>query len=244
MGVRAIEIGIGSASFLDISAASEIDRLQRGLRSSGVRVHSVHAASGSAVDFSSFDDEVHEQGVAALIEAIELAHVLEARFTIVHPSHEVVTTERRRRLDRAAGVIRELVVIAEESDVTLAVKNMPPGFLCDKSEEMIKLIGAAKSSWVGVCFDTGHANLGPSFHDEAGRLLPLTVTCHIHDNDGSGNQRLFPGQGSIDWTRFAELYHTHCPEASLTVKGKLPDGWNWARVSDHLGGLMLKHQAR
>ena len=31
------------------------------------------------------------------------------------------------------------------------------------------------------------------------KLLPWIVTCHLHDNNGLGDQHQLPGRGTIDW---------------------------------------------
>jgi sugar phosphate isomerase/epimerase len=235
---RVVEVGIGSSSFLEQTDARELDRLLRMIKSSGLKVNSIHAPFGPDVDISSFNDDIHEKGVASLIEAIELTQLLGARFTVVHAGNGAVTSDRSKRLDRAAGVIRELAVIAEESDVILAVENLPPGYLCNDAEELLKLVDATRSNVVGVCFDTGHANLSTDFREKAARLLPRTVTIHIHDNDGTADQHKFPGQGSVDWFSFAELFHVSCPRAPMLVESGIPDGWDWYNVCDKLERML------
>ena len=233
-----IEVGIGGTSFFDGTDAEEVEELVCCLKQAGLRVNSVHAPFGPDVDFSSFDDRVHERGVAAMIEAIEFTRALGARFTVIHPGDGVVTVNRAKRLDRSAGVIRELGVLAEASEVVLAVENLTPGYLCDEAEELLRLVRGARSDWVAVCFDTGHANAVGKFEETARLLLPDTVTLHIHDNDGSGDQHLFPGHGSIDWALFARLFHELCPNASIMVECAPPEGWDWPKVLVELGRML------
>lgn len=237
--VSSIEAGLGSCDFLDGIGPAALDRLILSLKISRVRVNSVHAPFGGEVDFSSFDDEIHERGVAVLIEAIEFAQALGARYVIVHPGDNVALGDRSRRLDRSIGVIRELAVIAKESEVVLAVENLPPGYLCCQSEDLVRIVEAADSDCVGVCFDTGHANLSPSFKDQAKRLLPYTVTTHLHDNDGLTDQHKFPGFGTIDWPAFAELRARHCPNAALMLETMPPETWSWPYALDKLAQLVV-----
>lgn len=236
--VSSIEAGLGSCDILDKIGPAELDQLIRKLKASGIRVNSVHAPFGGEIDFSSFDDRVHERGVAVLIEAIEFAQVLEAGYVIVHPGDNADSGDRSRRLDRSIGVIRELAVIAQESGIILAVENLPPGFLCSRSDDIIRIVEAAGSDNVGVCFDTGHANLSPSFKEQAQRLLPYTVTTHIHDNDGLTDLHKFPGFGTIDWRTFAELKARYCPNAVLMLETMPPDNWSWPYAIDKLNQLL------
>ncbi|MEN6521768.1 MAG: sugar phosphate isomerase/epimerase family protein [Armatimonadota bacterium] len=238
-GVSSIEVGLGNSCFLDQVGPIEMDQLLYKLQNARLHVNSVHAPFGSDIDFSSFDDSIHERGVASLIEAIEFTHVLGASYTIVHPGNGPVLNDRIRRLDRSTGVIRELAVIAKESGVTLAVENMPPGYLCCSEEELARLVEAAYSDAVGVCFDTGHANLSPSFEDQARHLLPYAVTMHLHDNDGLVDQHKFPGLGTIDWPSFAELRNKLNTHATMTIETMPPEGWSWVQAFERLNQILM-----
>jgi len=54
---------------------------------------------------------------------------------------------------------------------------------------------------VGVCFDTGHANLysPPQRPCAAGKHL---VWIHAYDNRGQRDEHLMPGLGTVDWSQF------------------------------------------
>ena len=45
----------------------------------------------------------------------------------------------------------------------------------------------------------------PWEHDVLDRMLPHIVNCHLHDNDGTDDQHLLPGDGTLDWTAVAAL---------------------------------------
>jgi sugar phosphate isomerase/epimerase len=59
---------------------------------------------------------------------------------------------------------------------------------------------------VAACLDTGHAHVHtaapPHFWVEA--LGPRLRQLHLHDNDQSFDQHLVPGEGTIDWSAFAQ----------------------------------------
>lgn len=236
--VRAIEIGMRSPVFLEDTCHSEIEMVIRDLGRAGIKVNSVHAPFGPSVDLSSFDDNIHEQGVAAIIQAIEFTRMLDAKFLIVHASHGDISDDRAKRLDRARGVIRELAVLAEASEITLAIENLPPQYLSAIPDETLRIVKGAASANVGVCFDTGHANLSNHFEDFAHQLLPKTVTAHIHDNLGLLDEHLFPGEGSIDWALYGNLIRELCPKAPQMIECKPPEDWDWPRAFIHLNELL------
>lgn len=228
-GVTAVEIGVGTPEYYDHRSGSQIQKLLDTLSASGVRVHSIHAPFGANYDVSSSDDKVHERGVDALIGSIELASVMDADKVIVHAS-DVLNGDRPRRADRARGVLREMASVASESGIVLALENLPPNYLGHTPEELIALLDGTDRATVGVCFDSGHANLSGHFSEFAGAMLPLAVTTHLHDNDGSADQHLFPGSGNIDWHNFGKTYRILECKAAIMLECQPPADMLWSEA--------------
>ncbi len=232
-GVTALEIGLSAPDYFDYRNGADLQRLLDALSSSGVRVHSIHAPFGAQYDISSLDDSVHERGVDSLIESIELASVIDADKVIIHAS-ERLDGSRSRRMERARGVLRELGIVAAESGIVIALENLPPGYLGCTPDEIISLLDRTDRGSVGVCFDSGHANLSGHFLEFASALLPLAVTMHLHDNDGTADQHAFPGFGSIDWPGFATTYRVLECKATTIIECKLPEGMIWSEAFQKL----------
>ena len=94
---------------------------------------------------------------------------------------------------------------------------------------ILELLKKFDSPHLGVCFDSGHANImekGMAFsdsrpwgqwegrgeieweHDVLNKLLPHIVTCHLHDNNGSQDQHKLPGQGTVNWQEIMKVLPT------------------------------------
>lgn len=232
-GVTAVEIGIDFPEYFDHRDSFELDSLMSRLSTSGIRVHSVHAPFGPQYDISSLDDAVHERGVDALIDSIELASVLEARNVIVHAS-DVLPKIANGRLERARGVLREMAGVAQESGIVLALENLPPGYLGHTPGEIVALLNGIDPESIGICFDTGHANLSGRFIEFAESMLVRAVTTHIHDNNGSEDQHLFPGYGNINWQEFGSAYRRLGSTASLMLECVPPKGMPWSDAFQRL----------
>ncbi|OFX17121.1 MAG: hypothetical protein A2Z18_01265 [Armatimonadetes bacterium RBG_16_58_9] len=228
-GVTAIELGADPPEYFDYRDAYEVQDMLPRLVASGIRVHSVHARYGPTYDISSPDDKVHERGVDALIDAIEVATVLGAERVIVHAS-DVVSDGRMRRLDRARGVLREVAVVAKQSGAVLALENLGPECFGHTPDEIFQLLNGTNSETIGVCFDSGHANLSGRFAEFMDALLPHAVVMHLHDNDGKGDQHRFPGEGNIDWRRFASAYRAANCDASVILDCAPPDKLAWSEA--------------
>jgi len=90
--------------------------------------------------------------------------------------------------------------VAEDCGVVLAVENVGRGY-GSLASHLLRLVEELSPS-VAVCVDTGHANIEAyrgAVHklvEEAGGTIAAT---HISDNDGSGDQHLSPGRGTMQW---------------------------------------------
>ena len=98
---------------------------------------------------------------------------------------------------RAYGALSR---VADDCGVLLAVENIPRGF-GSRAEHLTRIVEACASS-VAVCVDTGHANI-EAYRGRVAQIVAelrgFIAATHLSDNDGSGDQHLFPGRGAIDW---------------------------------------------
>ena len=117
--------------------------------------------------------------------------------------------------------IKAVLPEAEKAGIILAVENSFE--MSNATDEVLWLLKHFDSPFIGCCLDTGHANyMAPSpdgkpkaysaaqvnlawrgnlIQEPAAleKLLPHIVTCHIHDNNGLGDEHALPGRGTINW---------------------------------------------
>ena len=129
--------------------------------------------------------------------------------------------DEQQMRDYACDTLENIIPEAEKLGIIIAVENsFEP---TNTTDEVLYYINKFPSPAVGVCFDAGHANIMTSvgkditrygeslllpwankieFEDHAlEKLAPHIVTCHLHDNDGYGDQHALPGTGSINWEK-------------------------------------------
>lgn len=89
--------------------------------------------------------------------------------------------------------IKKLVELAGKKAVNIALENLR------KPEYLEFIFSNIQSDRLGFCYDSGHENCytkGTDFLSIYGsRLMAL----HLHDNDGTDDQHLIPGEGNVDW---------------------------------------------
>ena len=139
--------------------------------------------------------------------SIEAAAAIGARYLVVHPiwrdSFGNTVKTRLRFLQINAEAIRKWLPKAEELGVTLLSENILWGASSDPRiiAELVKTVG---SDWFGWCFDVGHAWCSGYAPDVLKECAVVPTSLHIQDNDGSGDQHLIPGDGTIDWDLFTD----------------------------------------
>jgi sugar phosphate isomerase/epimerase len=81
---------------------------------------------------------------------------------------------------------------------------------------------------VGICFDVGHWHsfAGGSAKDNLTKwvevLAPYLLHMHLHDNDGSNDQHLGPGQGNIPFDTLLALLAHHGLRPTVTFEPHTP----------------------
>ena len=140
-----------------------------------------------------------ERSLKVVEEWIRRCRDLSIAVLVCHPFiAKGLSWEDLERLNLAA--YRRLARVAEECGVVLAVENMGRGF-GSLASHLLRLVEELSPS-VAVCVDTGHANIEAykgvvhRLVEEVGGTIAAT---HVSDNDGSGDQHLFPGRSTIRW---------------------------------------------
>jgi sugar phosphate isomerase/epimerase len=168
---------------------------RRGLREEAAEhgvLFSVHAPFAA--------NPVRPEGAAAIRRSIDFAGDVAARMVNIH----LFTSQGARAFADALGPLLE---VARAAGVRLSLENTPPTSPDDFNAAFGVLAAMPEADGrVGMCLDTGHANLHPgtqndylSFVDRLGDHVPI-VHWHAHENwgDGDSHLTLFTGPSAHD----------------------------------------------
>lgn len=218
------------------AAPGRLESMTRIAAAEGLAFTAAHGLIDGAYDLGVAD----AAALAAHRRYLERLAAVGIRSCVFHSGSHQFASAGELPADFAARFRRNLERLLELADglpVVAAVENVyePLPLL----EEMIAAVAAAgaPSSRLGMCFDSGHANI-----HRAGlwavfeRMRPYVVTCHLHDNDGTADRHLPPEEGNIDWPRLAAALR-QCPLIHLESEfHALPTAELWRRFGELTGG--------
>lgn len=120
-------------------------------------------------------------------------------------------SDPKKNAEANLDYFRGHLALAQTCGVSIAIENMPFRTLPDGKhayrchmylEELLELVDALKKDFdnVGICWDTGHANLmGEDQADCLRQIGSRLIATHINDNYGKGDDHLLPYLGTVDW---------------------------------------------
>jgi len=198
----------------------------------GVAFQSLHAPLYASGEWGRWDTpplniagRERKERIEAMDEirrAIAVAEVIPFRFLVLHAGVPGEAFDEHK-FEGAATYIEHLRAFAKPLGVRLLMENIPNELTAP--EKLVELIQTLHYDDIGVCLDLGHAHLEPGVEAAFEILKPLIRSVHVHDNHGMKDEHLWPGGGTIDFSRTMELLRTapQVPALVLEIEGD-PDG--------------------
>jgi sugar phosphate isomerase/epimerase len=206
-GFTSLEI-TASPSHLDFHDLPTVREAAARIIESGLEVYSYHAPFGLRLDITSTDDLLREASVEEVLFSMEAAVTLGARYFTLHPGpdsdHDVSREEIERRRQNALASLERVAARCRERGIELLLENMLPHQLFGRISDLLWFREMTAGGSIGICFDTGHANLAGDVYMTARRMAEHVRVIHAHDNLYA-DDHLPPGRGRIDWRRLVEI---------------------------------------
>lgn len=198
-----------------------VKTLMKDLNDTGTRFFDAHAPFGTTEDLDlPFGDQRRGMILRQKL-ALEICSELEVDSITIHVGNtpEAFSAFSLDQLHEfVLRSLEELLPTAASLGITIAIENI--WFPTNIPEKLLAFIEHFQSPNLGLCFDSGHANLmardrgskdanpvqawerfGAVHYDAdiLGKMLPHITTCHLHDNNGLYDEHLLPGRGEIKW---------------------------------------------
>ncbi len=154
------------------------------------------------------------------LRSIEAASILGIPWVVFHAGTfdgDFDTVHRQQLKERNIEWFTPLVKACEKYNTGIAIENMASAFgkhhnckscYCAYTDDLIELVDSFNSDRVGICWDTGHANVNKSNQPyDLKKIGKRLKALHIQDNDGINDQHLPPYLGNIDWNAIMKALH-------------------------------------
>lgn len=150
---------------------------------------------------TTLDAEAWAANVAETRRFIHGISVYGARSLVLHVCGTIGRTDDapERRRQALIDALTALAPDCEATGISLLVETMTPGRFTSSSANILSVIAAVGSPWVGMCLDTNHLNLSEDLPTAIRAAGPAIREFHLNDNHGEREEHLLPGDGAIDW---------------------------------------------
>lgn len=173
----------------------DMERICRLIREAGLKCIDVHGTATDTIRMDAADMNLQDKYIELLKNRVRFCAAVGGDSVVVHPPYdEPGTVMLRESLDRTLRVFNEVEPLCEELRVSLAVENVTKA----AEEELGFYFDQYSSSFVGFCFDCGHAHYQKNFEGLKAFADRLKVL-HLSDNKGEADAHQPPLWGNVDW---------------------------------------------
>ena len=154
-------------------------------------VPSVHGVCRIGAHGRLTEEHWHELNV----NRIEFVSMLGGDCIVIHlplDQHEKRIEPER---DQSQRLIDRLLPVARNHGVQIAIENLETRPCRQLFDHLFRLYSAED---LGFCFDSGHAYIRSGL-DLLDRYFDRLIMTHLHDNHGTDDEHLLPGQGTMEW---------------------------------------------
>lgn len=231
MGIGAIKIPEGP--FDDAQWIETMRAIVAAAKDASLRI----CAHAPTADISCTDPEKRVAAVTGVRAAVETYGSIAPGVVIaVHPEDYRPAREpgdEAARLESCRASLKELGEAVRPFGARVAVENMrirsdAPDRTGRFTNQLSEIVAELDPAVVGICFDTGHANISEklsvaeAFAQNAKRIIHI----HYDDNFGEDDIHLQPGEGDIDFTAFFRATRDARYDGIVELEVNVPDGDN------------------
>lgn len=200
-GIEYIEISALQTLHFDIHNKRHLESVSKSVKKLGLKIWSVHAPF---TPIAMPDRATREEGIELMVETCALRKYFDFDKVVLHPGSDDNNGDRKQEL---RNLEKSLKVIAKRTGkIKLAVETTSH-YAPKSTERLLRVINEFAPEKVGMCIDTGHANLSedvPEIIRKAGKRI---FTVHMQDNDGKTDLHLLPMSGIIKWKEVCKAFN-------------------------------------
>ena len=195
----AADAGFDGVEVLTVNDDATVESMKTAAQKAGIRIHSVMNAGNWKQPLTSPDPAIAQQGLDILRRSIRNAHAFAADTVLLVAA--VVTPQVRYKdaWPLSQRQIREVLSLARELKVVIALENVGNRFLLSPLE-FARYVDEFADPYVQAYFDIGNSLVLWSYpQDWILTLGPRIRKLHLKDYDQKKKRFVLPGEGDVDW---------------------------------------------
>jgi fructoselysine 3-epimerase len=209
---------------------SDLTQLRAALARCGLPVANINANTAMGYYGRRFWEPLFEPSLANPEEAprkwrieyskrcIDLAGVLGCRNVSLTSGRVVPGTTPETALELLRDSLETVLGHAGKAGVRIGIEY-EPGLLVERYEELLALIEAIDSPFLGANLDLGHSHvLGEDPETVIAGLASRIFNIHLEDIRGRKHYHLIPGQGDVNFPRLIEILRKNAYDGFVTVE--------------------------
>jgi sugar phosphate isomerase/epimerase len=169
--------------------------------------YSVHAPFAD-VNISSPSKPLLRAMLKRLEQSIMHAQGLDSYLWVFHPGMKTGISSFYPRLDWVQNLksVQKLARASEDYGVPIAIENVPEPYPClMKSVKDFEHFYAQMNENIGIALDAGHTNINGQTESFLRTFKGKIMHLHVSDNDGTSDQHLGLGRGTVNWHGLVSL---------------------------------------
>ena len=232
-----------------------VEELGEAAAQNGLPVWQTHADTYGGLEWDDPDFPYHAERHQAILRCIEAAGRLHADCIVLHPfnlAHASLYSQKDNR-EACIAYLAPYIEAAKKAGVRIAVENMIDfgrrhrRYCAGDVYEMVDLVETINDPTVGLCIDTGHANISGMKAGDALRVAGKhLIATHINDNSSKAglDQHLLPYFGDVDWPDVMKALSEIGYRGHFTyeiARQNVPDALrpNWLKYTVEVGRQLL-----
>jgi len=195
-----------------IYTAPEVRQIERWLKDFGLRLFDLHGSIGVEKRWYSEAEYEREAGVEIVRNRVEMTAALGGDVVVMHvprliPESRGAWKQLRRSIDELEG-------FCAQRQVRIAIENI----FYDEFNGIAELMENHGPDFLGICYDSGHGNMGGGGLAHLAKLADRLIAVHLHDNNGFDDQHKPLFSGTVDWQRLASIIASSGYRGPLTLE--------------------------
>lgn len=202
LGFESIELCVGESGPVPLDVSEqEVTALRRHAARNGLEIGGIATTLGWQYPLTSPDPAIQARGREIVERLLHIAHWAGAGTVLVVPGVVDATTAYDEAIERAINVLTDLLPVAEQLQVTLAVENVWNKFLLSPIE-MRDFVDQFESPYLGAYVDVGNLIVN-AYPEQWIRILGRRVR-RVHMKDFRASTGTLDGfvmlmEGDVDW---------------------------------------------